>query len=457
MLGQVSSQTTGPQEPPSGSGKAAASDIMSGWNAVGASEANDQKGTSSRKLAVSNDNARPSKRAADGTDPNVALPSVVPPLPQMVDQPSGQAAQTMGDGQSSAVTAPTSAANSTAPSLDAAGLQLASSDPQTQNLTNATIAALTRPADATNGSLNLAASGLIVNVKVGSAAGSVPSQSVTNPGVQAALVDPANQGSASGVQAADGRFENRGAGAESGPPPVQNPLFDGSGTAAEQASPADARIAASNGSAQSAALTPTSGPSDSGKAADGDGQNLATATPSSNMPSSSSLQAFGPQSLPVSQPISFAQNTAGVIATSAAPPAVEQVAMHIAKAASDGVNHIQIQLSPQNLGGIEVHLDVGHDGHVLAAVSADRPDTLNLLRHDAQGLEQALKNAGLRADAGGLSFSLRDQGNTGYQAPLQNTDSTPLTTTSADSTSAPASTPVSYATSVRPGGVDIQV
>jgi hypothetical protein len=40
-------------------------------------------------------------------------------------------------------------------------------------------------------------------------------------------------------------------------------------------------------------------------------------------------------------------------------------------------------------------------------VSAERPETLNLLVNDSRGLEQALRDAGLRADAGSLSFNLR--------------------------------------------------
>jgi flagellar hook-length control protein FliK len=40
-------------------------------------------------------------------------------------------------------------------------------------------------------------------------------------------------------------------------------------------------------------------------------------------------------------------------------------------------------------------------------VTVDNRDTLELLKSDARGLERALRDAGLKADSGNLSFSLR--------------------------------------------------
>jgi flagellar hook-length control protein FliK len=95
--------------------------------------------------------------------------------------------------------------------------------------------------------------------------------------------------------------------------------------------------------------------------------------------------------------------------TFAPPPLFEQVAFTLRQAAaSDGASStINIQLKPASLGAIQVKLDIGHDGKISAVISADRSDTLNLLRQDSQGLEQALRDAGLRADSGSLSFNLR--------------------------------------------------
>lgn len=91
-------------------------------------------------------------------------------------------------------------------------------------------------------------------------------------------------------------------------------------------------------------------------------------------------------------------------------PATEQVAVHIAKAAADGVDKISVKLKPAALGNVEVQIDLAADGRVHVAVSADRADTLDLLQRDVRGLERALADAGLQADQQSLSFSLRDHG-----------------------------------------------
>lgn len=87
-----------------------------------------------------------------------------------------------------------------------------------------------------------------------------------------------------------------------------------------------------------------------------------------------------------------------------------QVAVQIARAAQDGVNQIQVRLNPAELGRVDVKLDVGHDGRVIAVVTADKQETLDLLQRDQRGLERALQDAGLQTNSGGLSFSLRHDG-----------------------------------------------
>ncbi len=83
--------------------------------------------------------------------------------------------------------------------------------------------------------------------------------------------------------------------------------------------------------------------------------------------------------------------------------------VHIAKAAAEGADKINIKLKPLTLGQIEVQLDVASDGRVHAVIAADKPETLDLLQRDARALERALNDAGLRTDSGSLSFNLRGQ------------------------------------------------
>jgi flagellar hook-length control protein FliK len=84
----------------------------------------------------------------------------------------------------------------------------------------------------------------------------------------------------------------------------------------------------------------------------------------------------------------------------------EQVAIAVRRGVKAGNDQIQINLEPASLGKISVRLDFAQDGRVSAVFSADRADTLSLLNGDARNLEQSLRDAGLRADSGSLSFNL---------------------------------------------------
>ena len=87
-----------------------------------------------------------------------------------------------------------------------------------------------------------------------------------------------------------------------------------------------------------------------------------------------------------------------------------QVAVQINKAVGTGQDRISIQLKPQDLGRIDVKMDLSADGSVKAQILVDKADTLDLLQRDARGLERALADAGLKAESGGLEFSLRGDG-----------------------------------------------
>jgi hypothetical protein len=87
-------------------------------------------------------------------------------------------------------------------------------------------------------------------------------------------------------------------------------------------------------------------------------------------------------------------------------PVGEQVALNIKQAITAENDQLRIQLKPASLGTIDVKLNVGQDGRINAVISADRSDTLNMLKQDAGTLQQALRDAGLNADSNSLSFNL---------------------------------------------------
>jgi flagellar hook-length control protein FliK len=110
--------------------------------------------------------------------------------------------------------------------------------------------------------------------------------------------------------------------------------------------------------------------------------------------------------------------TAPTLQPSPQPVAVplSGVAIEIAGKALAGKNRFEIRLDPPELGRIDVRLDVDRDGNVTSRLTVDRPDTLDLLRRDAAGLERALQDAGLKTANNGLQFSLRDQSMNEQQA-----------------------------------------
>lgn len=85
----------------------------------------------------------------------------------------------------------------------------------------------------------------------------------------------------------------------------------------------------------------------------------------------------------------------------------EQVQVAVKQAAKDGIDRIMIQLQPEELGRIDVRLDMHADGRAHIVFTVDKADTFEQLQRDARVLEKALQEAGVQADAGSMEFNLR--------------------------------------------------
>ena len=72
-----------------------------------------------------------------------------------------------------------------------------------------------------------------------------------------------------------------------------------------------------------------------------------------------------------------------------------------------GLNRFEIRLEPEDLGRIDVRLDLDGD-KVQARLTVDRVETLALLQRDARTLERAFEQAGLKPSEGGIDLTLRD-------------------------------------------------
>ncbi|MBV8534652.1 MAG: flagellar hook-length control protein FliK [Alphaproteobacteria bacterium] len=112
--------------------------------------------------------------------------------------------------------------------------------------------------------------------------------------------------------------------------------------------------------------------------------------------------------------VQAAATTQAVTTSAAAASAViQQVTVHVSKAAIDGIDHINVQLNPPELGHVEVRMEIGPSGHFSAVFSADRPQTADMLQRNAHELTRSLQDAGVRTDTGSLSFNLRGQNQQG--------------------------------------------
>ena len=84
------------------------------------------------------------------------------------------------------------------------------------------------------------------------------------------------------------------------------------------------------------------------------------------------------------------------------------IALQMARNLQKGISRFEIRLDPPEMGRIDVRMEIRKDGQVVAHMSVERPETLDLLQRDARALQQALNNAGLQADGDSLNFSLKD-------------------------------------------------
>ncbi len=127
--------------------------------------------------------------------------------------------------------------------------------------------------------------------------------------------------------------------------------------------------------------------------------------------------AGGLQNTSFAQRLSAAQGTQ-TLRPATLPSAAEQVKVQIDKAAATGSNTISIVLHPEELGRVEVKLEMQDGGQVKATVTADNAATLQTLKNDSQGLQQSLQNAGLSTTPDALSFQLQS-GQQGWQRQQQ--------------------------------------
>lgn len=97
-------------------------------------------------------------------------------------------------------------------------------------------------------------------------------------------------------------------------------------------------------------------------------------------------------------------------------PNIPALAVEVAAKSQAGAKQFDIRLDPPELGRVEVRLSIDATGKASAHLTADQPQTLDLLQKDSSSLTRALRDAGLDVSQNGLNFSLRQQSQDGGNA-----------------------------------------
>ncbi len=88
-------------------------------------------------------------------------------------------------------------------------------------------------------------------------------------------------------------------------------------------------------------------------------------------------------------------------------PAGAQIAMQIVRSLPEGVERFSVHLQPAELGSVDIQLNFEGGGRLSALITAERPETLELLQRDSRLLERSLGDSGLKLSSDGLSFALK--------------------------------------------------
>jgi hypothetical protein len=84
----------------------------------------------------------------------------------------------------------------------------------------------------------------------------------------------------------------------------------------------------------------------------------------------------------------------------------------VAFTANGSTNVVTVQLQPEELGRVQISVSSDASGRSTVVVSAERPDTLNLLQRDQPALSQALDQAGIPSAGRSVTFQLSNTAST---------------------------------------------
>jgi len=94
----------------------------------------------------------------------------------------------------------------------------------------------------------------------------------------------------------------------------------------------------------------------------------------------------------------------------------DQIKIKVGKL-KEGENTVSIKLKPQELGEIQVKLNLGKDGKITAEINSSKEETHVLLQKNVEVLQKMMSDNGYKSDVSGFSFNFRgsQNGNNGNQ------------------------------------------
>lgn len=89
--------------------------------------------------------------------------------------------------------------------------------------------------------------------------------------------------------------------------------------------------------------------------------------------------------------------------------ALQQVKSQMKAALQKGETHLLVKLTPDDLGKVDIRLDISRDGNVSALFKTENRETMVLLSKYADDFRQIFGESGLNSDMSGMNFSSSDQ------------------------------------------------
>ena len=90
-------------------------------------------------------------------------------------------------------------------------------------------------------------------------------------------------------------------------------------------------------------------------------------------------------------------------------PAQQQMQLRITQALTEGQNRVLLQLFPEELGRVDIRMDIDRDNHASVRIITESREAYDLLRADKPNLERLLLDAGLTTDQDSMQFSHHSQ------------------------------------------------